>query len=153
MAEPLSPPALDADHLLDHLAARGYRMTGPRRQIVATLVERGSMTAQELYDTLRQAGSGIGRATVFRTLELLSQLGAVERVHRPDGCHSYVPARPGHHHHLICSDCGTVLEFSDCQLDGLLAGLAERTAFRIDGHWLEVFGLCQDCQTTAAGQR
>lgn len=152
MARSLLSPAFDIDHLLAHLAARGYRMTSPRRQIVAMLAARGSMTAQELYDALRRAGSGVGRATVFRTLELLSQLGAVERVHLPDGCHTYVLTRPGHHHHLVCSDCGTVLEFSDCQLDGLLAGLAERTAFRIDSHWLEVFGLCRDCQTATAGK-
>ena len=134
------------DQLLERLAARGYRMTGPRREIVAALAQRGSATAQDLYDSLRAAGSGVGRATVFRTLELLSQLGVLERVHRADGCHTYVLTRPGHRHHLICSDCGTILEFSDCTLDGLLAGLATRTAFRIDGHWLEVFGLCQACQ-------
>lgn len=122
-------------------------MTGPRRRIVALLAERGNTTAHELYDSLRDEGSGIGRATVFRTLELLSQLGEIERIHHPDGCHTYVLTKPGHHHHLICSDCGAVLEFSECRLDEVLESLATRTAFRIDGHWLEVFGLCQGCQT------
>jgi Fur family ferric uptake transcriptional regulator len=150
MPKPASVPGVDADHLLEDLAARGYRMTGPRRQIVAALAEGGSTTAQDLFESLRQTGSGIGRATVFRTLELLSQHGIVERVHLPDGCHTYVLSQPGHHHHLVCSDCGTVLEFSDCQLDGVLEGLAQRTAFRIDGHWLEVFGVCRACQPAGA---
>jgi Fur family transcriptional regulator, ferric uptake regulator len=134
------------DQLLEQIASHGYRMTDPRRQIVAALLERGSTTAQELYETLRDTGSGIGRATVFRTLELLSHLGVLERVHRPDGCHTYVVTGPGHRHHLICSDCGTIVEFSECTLHEALEDLASRTAFRIDGHWLEVFGLCQTCQ-------
>jgi Fur family ferric uptake transcriptional regulator len=57
-----------------------------------------------------------------------------------------VLSQPGHHHHLICSDCGAVLEFSDCRLEEALSELSRRTSFRIDGHWLEVFGLCQSCQ-------
>ncbi|MCC6630334.1 MAG: transcriptional repressor [Chloroflexi bacterium] len=140
----------DSERLLALLAERGYRMTGPRRQIVTVLVDGGSTSAQGLYETLRDSGTGIGRATVFRTLELLSHLGVVERVHLPDGCHTYVLSQPGHHHHLICSDCGAVLEFSDCRLDEALSELSRRTAFRIDGHWLEVFGLCQTCQRTRA---
>jgi Fur family ferric uptake transcriptional regulator len=150
MLKPSPSVTPNVDQLLEHLAERGYRMTGPRRQIVAMLAERGSTTAQDVYDSLRATGSGIGRATVFRTLELLSQLGILERVHLPDGCHTYVLTQPGHHHHLICSDCGTVLEFSDCQLEAALDVLAKKTAFRIDGHWLEVFGLCEGCQTAGA---
>ena len=146
MSKPSLAPDVDTEHLMGRLAERGYRMTGPRRQIVASLAEGGSTTAQDLNESLRRSGSGIGRATVFRTLEILSQHGIVERVHLPDGCHTYVLTQPGHHHRLVCSDCRAVLEFSDCQLDGVLEGLAQRTAFRIDGHWLEVFGLCQACQ-------
>jgi Fur family transcriptional regulator, ferric uptake regulator len=153
MAPPSSPPTTTIDRLLERLAERGYRMTGPRRQIVAMLAERGSTTAQELYEILRDAGSGVGRATVFRTLELLSHLAILERVHRPDGCHTYILSEPGHHHLLVCSDCGTVLEFSDCHLDEALTSLANRTAFRIDGHWLEVFGLCGACQTPTIAQQ
>jgi Fur family transcriptional regulator, ferric uptake regulator len=149
MSKLSSALVVDTDQLLEHLAERGYRMTGPRRQIVAALAEGGSTTAQDLYERLRRSGSGIGRATVFRTLEILSQLGILERVHLPDGCHTYILTQPGHHHHLVCSDCGTVLEFSDCRLEEALDLLARRTAFRIDGHWLEVFGVCQGCQPTA----
>ena len=140
------PSTTEVEELLARLAARGHRMTGPRRQIVTALARRGSTTAQELYESLRADGSGIGRATVFRTLELLSGLGVLERVHGDAGYHNYALAQPGHSHQIICSDCGTTLEFSDCALDSLLTGLAQRTAFRIDGHWLEVFGVCRSCQ-------
>jgi Fur family ferric uptake transcriptional regulator len=72
----------------------------------------------------------------------------LDRLHRPDGCHSYVVARPGdqHHHHLICSACGEVVQFEDCTVEPLLAELSSRTHFSISGHWLEVFGLCAACQ-------
>lgn len=136
----------DVEQLLARLAARGHRMTEPRRQIVAALARGDSTTAQALYESLRAQGSGIGRATVFRTLELLSSAGVLERVHGADGCHTYALAGPVHSHQLVCSDCGATLEFVDCALEGLLLGLAERTGFRIEGHWLEVFGRCRLCQ-------
>lgn len=144
---PLPVVPHDPDQLLKHLAARGYRMTGPRRQIVVALAQRGGTTAQMLYQELRDAGTGIGRATVFRTLELLLELGVLQRVHLPDGCHSYVLTHPGHSHHLVCSDCGIIVEIDECGLDDWLVALAGRTSFRIEGHWLEIFGRCQACQT------
>jgi Fur family ferric uptake transcriptional regulator len=137
---------IDADALMERLVAQGHRATRPRRAVLAALAERGSATAQELVEAVRAGGAGIGRATVFRTLDLLATLGAVERLHRPGGCHAYVLARPGHRHHLVCSDCGAVVEFSECALDEALAALGRRTAFRISGHWLEVVGVCGACQ-------
>ena len=144
-----SQTALAADALMERVAERGHRLTGPRREIVEMLARRGNATAQDLFEAMRREGLGVGRATVFRTLELLSQLGLVERVHLPDGCHTYVLTAPGHRHHLICTSCGALVEFSDCALEDALMELSRRTSFRISGHWLEVFGLCQACQATA----
>lgn len=108
----------------------------------------GPFTADELLQQLQDAGPGVGRATVFRTLDLLAQNAVLDRLHRPDGCHSYVVATPGnqHHHHLICSACGAVVQFEECTVEPLLAALSDRTQFSISGHWLEVFGLCVACQ-------
>ncbi len=140
----------DEAQILDRLHDLGFRVTGPRRRVVAAVLAcRDPFTAEDLYDQLRADGQPVGRATVFRTLDLLVSLRVLDRVHRPDGCHSYVASGPGHRHHLICSACGAVVEFHGCNVGELFADLADRTRFRIDGHWLEVFGVCERCQRAA----
>ena len=139
----------DSNQTLQLLQQRGHRVTGPRRRVVeAAEKQSGPFTADELLQRLQDAGPGVGRATVFRTLDLLAQNAVLDRLHRPDGCHSYVVAAPGnqHHHHLICSACGIVVQFEECTVEPLLAELSDRTQFSISGHWLEVFGLCVACQ-------
>jgi Fur family transcriptional regulator, ferric uptake regulator len=142
-------PALGAEHTLQLLQQRGHRLTGPRRRVVeAAQRQSGPFTADELLQQLQDDLPRVGRATIFRTLDLLAQNNVLDRLHRPDGCHSYVVATPGdpHHHHLICSACGVVVQFEDCTVEPLLAELSDRTQFSISGHWLEVFGLCAACQ-------
>jgi len=131
------------------LQESGYRLTGPRRAVIEA-VQRTTraFTADDLLRQLANDSMAVGRATVFRTLDVLVQNGILDRIHRPDGCHSYVLARDGsrHHHHLICSDCGTVVEFEDCELSPLLEDLSRRANFQISDHWLEVFGRCASCR-------
>ena len=137
--------------VLDRLDDLGYRLTSARRAVVRTAYARSeTFSADDLYDELRSAGSGVGRATVFRTLDLLVGLRLLDRVHRPDGSHGYVAGGPGHRHHLTCSTCGTVVEFHDCNVSDLVDQLARRTDFQIDGHWLEFFGTCPDCRQATA---
>jgi Fur family ferric uptake transcriptional regulator len=137
------------ERTLDILQDAGYRVTRPRR-VVVEAVQRTTraFTADELLHDLDRERSGVGRATVFRTLDLLVQHGQLDRLHRPDGCHTYVLSQGGdrHHHHLICSDCGAVVEFEDCTVAPLLEDLGRRTDFQISGHWLEVFGRCSACR-------
>lgn len=136
--------------VLEHLRELGLRITGPRQEVVQAIARRTEpFSADDLYAELRAGGSGTGRATVFRTLDLLVGLRILGRVHRPDGSHGYVVREPGHRHHLICSSCGTVVEFQGCNVADLVDDLADRTQFRIDGHWLEFFGLCVRCQHAA----
>jgi Fur family ferric uptake transcriptional regulator len=137
------------ERTLQILQEAGYRLTGPRRAVVdAIQVTERAFTADELFQQLTDADTGVGRATVFRTLDLLVQHGVLDRLHQPDGCHSYLLCGvvDRHHHHLICSDCGVVVEFEDCSVQPLLEELSRRTAFQINGHWLEVFGRCSVCQ-------
>jgi len=89
----------------------------------------------------------IGLVTIYRTLDLLNELNLVCRVHAPDGRRSYMMRRPtGHHHHLVCSGCGKVVDFTGCALADLEQRLSKETRFDIKGHLLEFYGLCPDCR-------
>lgn len=135
------------ERVVEHLADEGHRLTGPRRAILDYLLRYTvPFTAEELIADLQKAGVHVGRATVYRTLELLHNYQWLSLVHRPEGEHGYVVAEPGHQHHLVCRRCGTVTAFEGCEIDSLLGGLAERINFRIEGHWLEAFGVCRGCQ-------
>jgi Fur family ferric uptake transcriptional regulator len=83
---------------------------------------------------------------VYRTLDVLAECGAVRRVHQSDGCHSYAPASAGHAHHVICEKCQSVAEFAGCDLNELFRSVQRRTGYKIEGHWLELFGLCPNCR-------
>ena len=89
---------------------------------------------------------GIGRATVFRALELFAELGLVERLDLPSGEHAYVACEPAHHHHVVCSHCGRATEVDDCGMTEVAREVARRTGYRIDRHRLELFGVCPDCR-------
>jgi Fur family transcriptional regulator, ferric uptake regulator len=129
------------------LRATGLRITDPRIEVVEEIHARSGMfTGEQLYEDLRSRGSGIGRATIFRTIDVLVELEVLDRVHQPDGAHGYVLRGPGHRHHMVCSGCGDVVAFQGCNVDDLIEDLATRTNFRIEGHWLEIFGTCDQCQ-------
>lgn len=135
------------ERVVEHLADEGHRLTGPRRAILEHILRYSApFTAEELLTDLQKSQVRVGRATVYRTLELLHSYQWLSLVHRPEGEHGYVVAEPGHQHHLVCRRCGSVIAFEGCELDTILGGLAERLHFRIEGHWLEAFGVCRSCQ-------
>jgi len=93
-----------------------------------------------------QVQPDIGLTTIYRTLRILARLKLVCELHAGDSCRSYTISAPGHHHHLICSNCGKVVDFPGCELEETQQILAKQAGFRIDGHLLEFIGLCPDCQ-------
>ena len=125
------------------LASGGFRLTGPRRALVEVMQGLGD---HFVADAVVEAAPGVGRATVFRTLRLLQDLGIVCQVVLDDGTAAYRLASGGHHHHLVCSECGAVSDFSSGDLEGLLRDIAQRTGYRVDAHRLEVYGLCPACR-------
>lgn len=134
-------PIVDA---LDHA---GYRLTGPRRAVASLIAEHGGhFTASELEAAARTRRLGLSRATLFRALDLLTELGVVERLDLPTGEHAYVPCAAAHHHHVICSRCGRTTEVEDSGVAEAVAEIGRRTGYRIDTHRLELFGLCRHCQ-------
>jgi len=124
------------------LAESGARVTGPRRTILDAVDGLGGpFTVEELC----AAAPSVGRATVFRTMKLLQETGAVCRLVLEDGSVRYQRSEGGHHHHLVCSECGRVQEFADAELDRLIHANAEVAGFELDGHSLELYGRCGRC--------
>jgi len=140
-----------ANHLLEALDSDGRRLTGQRRAVAELVARRdGHFTAADLVTDARRRQPGIGRATIFRALDLFTTLGLVERVDLPGGEHAYVACDPVHHHHAICTGCGRSLDVDDVGLTGVLAAIGGRSGFRVTAHRLEIFGLCTACQERPA---
>ena len=139
-----------ADELVDSLDRSGHRLTTPRRLVAGLVAARdGHFTAADLVTDARRARTGIGRATVFRTLELFTELGLVERVDLPNGDHAYVACEAVHHHHAICTSCGRSFDISDVGLARMLDKVGNELDFRVTSHRLEVFGICAGCRGAA----
>ena len=124
------------------------RETAPRRAIAALIAERhGHFTAADLLADSRRTNQTNGRATVFRTLDLLAEQGALERLDLPSGEHAYVACAPAeHHHHVVCRSCGASAEVADRGLQAVVREIGAQSGYRIDSHRLELYGLCPGCQ-------
>jgi Fur family ferric uptake transcriptional regulator len=138
-----------ASAILRQIGDSGRRRTSPRRQVIAAALRRREpFSAQQLVGDL--ARRGVGRATVFRTLDLLVSLGALSRIHGIEAgirCVRYTPCAPLHHHHLVCQACGRVEELAPKVLDERIAAMARSRGFRPLGHTVEIVGLCPECRT------
>ncbi len=138
--------------LREKLSERGYKMTPQRKEILKIFVEKGGhMSAEDVYSVLRENDSEIGLATVYRALDLLSELGILVRLDFGDGCARYelntADPKLHHHHHLICLKCKKVIEFEEDLLDELEANIAKKSGFQIVNHEVKFFGYCSDCRT------
>lgn len=134
--------------MLRRLGEEGLRLTGQRAVVVRSIAERGGhFTAEALVEELRPAG--IGRATVYRALDLLERQGMLTRMHL-DGCHGYTVCDEGHHHHLVCRSCNAVVPVDATEVEAEIRQLAERLRFRVDTHTLEFMGRCEACQARAS---
>jgi Fe2+ or Zn2+ uptake regulation protein len=122
-------------------------LTRPRQAVLAALsLSAEHLNPAEIYERARAVYPKIGLVTVYRALDLLTQLGCIQRVHLDEGCHSYVRAGEGHSHQLICKECGRVEAFSECELEKVIRRLSQKTGFAIEGHRLELLGRCPECR-------
>ena len=129
------------------LSQNGYKLTSQRRAVLKVIAgSQEHLTPAAVYEKVRQEHPGIGQVTVYRTLEILAALGLICRVHVGGRSRSYKAAPSEHHHHLICSDCSAVVDFTDCDLDDLEKKISQQTGFNIESHLLEFLGRCQNCQ-------
>ena len=111
---------------------------------------REHLTPMALYQKVHQETPRIGLVTVYRTLNILAELGLICEVRTGENTRSYIGSPPEHHGHLICSECDKVVDFTGCNLGELEQRLSRETGLAIDDHRLEFFGLCHDCQETGS---
>jgi Fur family ferric uptake transcriptional regulator len=129
------------------LREAGYKLTGPRLTILEVLERSGGhITSAELLTEVEQRDPSIGRASVFRTLELMIKLGIVWTSVQGGSTIHYMLMPGGHHHHIICTGCDKLIEFEDCRLGALIATLEREHNVHVEGHLLELYGLCEDCR-------
>ena len=132
----------------NYLVTQGLKSTRQREIILDEFLRAGAhLSTEELYLRLRVEHPGIGYATVHRTLKLFAECGIAEPRHFGDGQTRYESsAGEEHHDHLICTDCGAIVEFENPQIEALQETVASQHGFRIERHRLELYGRCRECQ-------
>lgn len=132
---------------LESLQDSGYRLTAPRKAIVAIIANsKRALDAIEIFDLGRVEHPRLGLVTVYRTLEKLEQLDLVQRVHQHEGCNMYLRAPQGHEHLLLCKACGQMEYFRGDDLSELIEETSRKSGYQIQEHWLQLFGVCNSCQ-------
>ncbi len=143
-------PAVARQRLQEH----GLRATRSRLAILQVLGGTSEhLRVAEVHRRARDIDSGVGLASVYRTMDLLTQKGLVKPVHMDHRHRHYASITEPHSHHLVCTNCGLAVEIFDCRLDDLARSIARRTEFEIDGHCMEFFGRCQKCRSSTATRR
>lgn len=128
------------------LRRAGYRLTQPRLAVLQVLQENDEgLNPEEIYRQGKMLCASLGLVTVYRTLDLLAELGLARRVHSEQHCHCYASGGADRHY-LICQACHRVVEFPCAGLDDLIESVRQRTGYAITDHLLELSGLCPDCQ-------
>ena len=138
---------------LQKLRDCGFKLTPQRRAVLELFCSGGAqhLTAQQAHDAIRDREPSIGLVPVYRCLELFTSVGILDKIKFNDGLDRYErrPGPSGHHHHLVCTGCGQVVEFGDCLIRSIESELERLSGFCIEGHWLELIGRCRECRERA----
>ncbi len=145
---------ISVEAMLDAMNQAGLRLTKPRRALAAQVADWAhadqDFTADGLWHAVREHAPDVGRATVFRTVEVLAELGFLDRISFADGSERYHAIAPGtHHHHLTCEQCHRVVDVSACVAPDVLRQIALQAGFDLSGHRVEIFGRCPTCRDQA----
>lgn len=144
----------DAEHSqhIQILKHAGYRVTRARLAVLAVLeAEHGHITSADVIARVERIDPAIGRASVFRTLDLFTQLGIIRPTYIDTSLTpTYVMMQGGHHHHVICTACKRFFELEDCGLEAISGKLERTLGMQISGHLLEFYGVCAACQDGAS---
>lgn len=137
--------------LKDILKEKGYKLTPQRRAILSSIIKNDGnhLTVDELYDEVKKECPEIGLATVYRTVQLLEEVGFVCKLDFDEGCSRYELVNENeehHHHHLICSSCGKVIEVEGDLLGELEKSIEQNYNFKILNHDVKFYGVCEKCK-------
>jgi Fur family ferric uptake transcriptional regulator len=131
----------------DELSHRGYRMT-PQRMMIVSAIESSDnhISAEDIYEQVAAKYPNVNVSTVYRTLELLEQLGLVTKTEMGVGRIMYHPIEKGHHHHLICRECGSIIDLDESIMEHLKETILRDYQFTAELRHLGILGLCSDCK-------
>lgn len=142
------------------LKQNGLKVTTQRVAILEALKKRPGchLTAEEIYDCVKEEYPEIGLATVYRTVQLLSDLNVIDKLSLDDGYIRYEigkmeQANSHHHHHLICLNCGKVFAFEDDLLETLEERIRNTLNFQVVDHEVKLFGYCKNCNEQSNNSR
>jgi Fur family ferric uptake transcriptional regulator len=140
MSESASPRA-------QRLRDAGHKLTDARLTVLSVLEDSGGhITSAEVLDQVNAIAPNIGRASVFRALDLFTRMSIIRPTYVDSSVTpTYVLLPDGHHHHIICTNCNRVIEFEDCHLTALEGELESTLRVKLTGHLLEFYGLCDRC--------
>ena len=127
------------------LRARGYRLTPQRQLVLEAVAELGHATPEDISVAVRKTASGVNISTVYRTLELLEELGLVQHAHLSHGAPTYSMSGDHDHVHLVCRNCGAIEEASTDLIQDVVTRLAQDRNFSVDVGHVALFGRCGAC--------
>lgn len=132
--------------IISKLREQGYRLT-PRRMMILSAIENSTnhISAEDIYTQVVAKYPRVNISTVYRTLELLKRLGLVTETDLGEGRVRYHPADKGHHHHLVCQECGAIIDLDESLLASLKSALLREYKFSADLRHLAIFGRCANC--------
>ncbi|MCQ2508748.1 MAG: transcriptional repressor [Dorea sp.] len=146
--------AISREEFKGKLKAKGLKVTTQRLLVLEVLATHkdSHMTAEDIYEFVKEDYPEIGLATIYRTVQLLLEMQLVDRINLDDGCIRYEIGENldgdedhHHHHHLICKTCGRVISYKDDLLDTLEKHIEEAIGFKVLDHELKFYGQCKDC--------
>ena len=143
----------DSSGIVGRLGEKGYRLT-PQRLMILSAIEGSSehISAEEIYAQVAARYPHVNISTVYRTLELLKKLGMVYEIDLGEGRIRYHAEGRGHHHHLVCQNCGVVIDIDESTLSSLRDILLRDYNFQAELKHVGIFGFCKDCRKKKSGE-
>ncbi len=132
--------------LKEHLAKHQLKLTRQRELILSVFLKKEHITAEEMYHLLAKKDPHLGLATIYRTLNLFCDAGLAQARHFGSQTQYDNVSHKRHHDHLICTGCGKIVEFENCEIERLQEEVATKNGFVIQTHKLELYGLCSSCR-------
>lgn len=131
----------------ENLRAHGHRITRPLREVMKVIISSPRpLTPMEIFNTARINNPQIGLVTIYRSIEKMEELGLLDHIHHINECQTVFPASGSHKHLIICEKCGRSIYFEGLEIENEFQLIANQTGYQLTRHWLQLSGLCNNCQ-------